>query len=166
MNYNKVIFDYPRTNKAGIQMLAYKPYSSNPGDSFLFVVLCYWPRDFENEWIVWKFNAQTKSTFQGRYFFDKDRAYADFLTQGRIKFDIDYFNNKDAIELSAVEFNCDEVTHDRTCLSITPFNARAMPRHTSIFTIFQSKLDRETSIRHLFPSRTILDYPGIHCSSV
>jgi hypothetical protein len=109
MNYDKVIFDYASKNKNGIQILAYRPLTNHPGDSFLFKTLCYWPKDRKfdpHEWVVWNFNAQTKSYFQGRYFLEKNRAYADFLKQGNI--DVEYFEKAIAIELSPIEFKVDD----------------------------------------------------------
>lgn len=112
MNWDKVIFDHPRINEGGVQMLAYRPYSTNPGDAFLFRTLCYWPRRYAKEWIVWHFNAEMNKHFQGYYFLDKNRAYAYYLKKCNI--DVEFLENVNAIEMDEVgiEFTEDETHFD------------------------------------------------------
>lgn len=59
---------------AGWTLVASKPYSQNPLDWYLSVVLC--KSEHRDEWVTWLGNAQTGGCANGHYF----RADVDALT--------------------------------------------------------------------------------------
>lgn len=64
--------------------LAEKPWSSNPRDSYLSVVLCCWLDNPDRPFVTWLRNTSGgDATYEGNYFKTLDEALEDFKRRGR-----------------------------------------------------------------------------------
>ena len=61
---------------AGWTLVASKPYSQNPRDAYLSVVLC--KSEHRDEWVTWLGNSQTTGCANGHYFQEAMDALLDY----------------------------------------------------------------------------------------
>ena len=61
-----------------------KPFSANPADSYLSIVLCRNPISRLSPFVTWVHNSQTDDYFDGHYHKDLHAASKDFKTRGEM----------------------------------------------------------------------------------
>jgi hypothetical protein len=66
-------------------IVARRPYSANPADSYLEVVLAYRGYELNMPWVTWVNNKQSGGYGEGHYFSDIVKAAKDFEVRGTKK---------------------------------------------------------------------------------
>jgi hypothetical protein len=85
-------------------ILAIKPYSSNPKDHYLEIVLCYLPTNKITPYVTWIYNHDDDNGFhEGHYHQFINNAIPEFMTRG-LKYDDEFIKKHDAIEVQFIQF--------------------------------------------------------------
>ena len=82
-------------------ILGEKPYSNNPKDDYLRIVLCYLPTNKMTPYVTWIYNESDNAFYEGNYFERIYKAIGDYLIRGSgtAKYTPEMIKSYDAIEI-------------------------------------------------------------------